>query len=163
MELEVTLSPDQTAERIMECHAQGLNQMVGSLVHFSEAGLHLKKIRTQVDDFGKWIGENLVFSKKTAYQYIKLNDKVEAGLDLESGEYTSIRQCLGIDHDGEKSTYREANDKRFESIPGLSSKIQHTYKGAIRAKALHNWSDDEKRALATSLVPIIDIFNELSK
>lgn len=164
IEATITLAPDDSARRIMEAHQKGLDSMVGSLKHFADAGMHLKQVRNTVDNFQEWIKKHVPFTKKTAYQYIQLHDKVEGGLDLESGKFTSIRQCLEIDHDGEKSTYSEKrHDTRFESIPGLCAKIEQNYKTALRAKPLESWSEDEKRVLANALQPIDDIYLDLLK
>lgn len=164
IEATITLAPEETASKILEAHQRGVDSMVGSLKHFAEAGLHLKQIRNTVDNFEQWCKKNIPFSKKTAYQYITLHDKVEGGLDLESGQFTSIRQCLGIDHDGEKSTYSEKrHDIRFESIPSLCIKIEQNFKSAIRAKPIDGWSEDEKRVLADALQPLDDIYLDLLK
>jgi hypothetical protein len=164
IEATITLSSEESAEKISNCHQAGKDSLINSLKHWSDAGYHLTVVRNTVDDFSKWISENLGFSRKTAYQYIKLHEKVEQGLiDLDSGKFTSLRQCLGIDHDGENSTYsRPPSDKRFESIPGLCTKIEQTWRGVIRAKPLDGWSDDEKRVLANSLKPLLEIHNELN-
>ena len=61
------------------------------------------------------------------------------------------------------STYNNpASDKRFESIPGLCTKIEQTWRGVIRVRPLNAWSDDEKRVLSNSLQPLLDIHKELS-
>jgi hypothetical protein len=166
IEATITLAPEDCALQVTEAHRRGLESMVGSLRHFSEAGLHLKKAQNTVENFTSWLKDNIPFSRKTAYQYIQLHDKVSAGLvNLDSGEFTSIRQCLGIDHDGEKSTYQEdrKNDPRFESIPGLCAKIEQNFKTASRAKPVETWSEDEKRVLANALQPIDDIYLDLLK
>ena len=167
LEAQITLQPDETLVKIKESHRAGVDSLVGSLRHFAQAGYHLREVKNSVSNFEDWVNKNLNFSKKTAYQYIKLQEKVEAGLDLEdvnedgTPKFTSIRQCLGIDHDGEKSTYSRG-DKRFESIPGLCTKIEQTWRGVVRARPLADWSPDERRVLAGSLQPILDIHNELN-
>lgn len=163
IEATITLSPEDSAIKINSCHQRGGEAMIDSLKHYAEAGMHLKKARNTVENFENWVRENLTFSKKTAYQYIKLADKVEAGLNLDSGEFTSIRQCLGIDHDGEKSTYAEKrHDARFESIPGLCAKIEQTFRSATRVKPVESWSPDEKRVIISSLASLTQIIDELS-
>ena len=124
IEATITLSPEDSAIKINSCHQRGGEAMIDSLKHYAEAGMHLKKARNTVENFENWVRENLTFSKKTAYQYIKLADKVEGGLNLDSGEFTSIRQCLGIDHDGEKSTYAE---KRHDIESGASKKLTEVF------------------------------------
>ena len=162
--IEIPGTRDGKVEEIKRAHEAGLKAMAGSLAHFSQAGQILNGIRDEVEDFSKWCKENLDFNRKTAYQYIKLHELCSSGkIDLESGEYTSIRQCLGIDHDGEKSTYQDKrqSDMRFESIPGLCNKVETFYKKAVGLKPIGDWSDDEKRLLAQSMKPIVSIYDEL--
>jgi hypothetical protein len=162
-EIIVALEVTDEASEIMQCHQAGLESMVGSLKHFAQAGSILASVKEKVSDFKAWCKDNVAFSRKTAYQYMKLHDKVQGGLDLESGEFTSIRQCLGIDHDGEKSTYSEKrSDPRFENIPGLCAKIEQSFKSAVRVKPIESWTGDEKRILATSLEPLLEIHTTLS-
>jgi hypothetical protein len=155
----VNLDP---AEEIRNAHQAGIRSMSNSLVHFTKAGEILTKVREEVEDFSKWCKENLEFNRKTAYQYLKLFELNKSGaLDLDSGKYTSIRQCLGIDHDGEKSTYSRSADQRFESIPGLCSKIEQYWKKACKSKPVTSWSDDERRLLANSIKPLMEIYKSL--
>jgi hypothetical protein len=168
LEAQITLQPDETLVKIKESHRAGVDALVGSLRHFAQAGYHLREISNSVNNFEEWVSKNLSFSKKTAYQYIKLQKQVESGLDLESvnedgtPKFTSLRQCLGIDHDGEKSTYSRG-DVRFESIPGMCTKIEQTWRGVVRARPLSDWSEDERRVLASSLQPILDIYESLKE
>lgn len=152
------------AAQIKEAHEAGVKAMAGSLRHFALAGKILAKVRDDSNDFSAWCKDNLEFNRKTAYQYIKLHELCVAGkIDLESGKFTSLRQCLGIDHDGEKSTYQEKrqSDMRFESIPGLCTKIEQFYKKATGIRSVSEWSDDEKRILRDNLRVVVDIYETL--
>jgi|GEM_PF-2364538 len=161
-EVGVIVSSRNRVEEVREAHQAGLQSMSSSLVHFARAGEVLSQVRDEVEDFKAWCKENLDFNRKTAYQYIKLHElKASGQLDLDSGKYTSLRQCLGIDHDGEKSTYSKSSDQRFESIPGLCSKIEQYWKKACKSKPVTSWTDDEKRLLANSMKPIMEIYKAL--
>ncbi len=156
---------DDKAAQIKEAHEAGIKAMAGSLRHFAQAGEILAKVRDDSNDFSAWCRDNLDFNRKTAYQYIKLHELCEAGkIDLASGKFTSLRQCLGIDHDGEKSTYQEKRqaDMRFESIPGLCAKIEQFFKKATSIRSMEEWSSDEKRILKDNLRVVVDIYETLA-
>ena len=154
------------ATQIREAHEAGVRAMAGSLRHFAQAGQILARVRDESTDFSAWCKDNLDFNRKTAYQYIKLHELCESGkVNLESGEFTSLRQCLGIDHDGEKSTYQDKrkSDSRFESIPGLCAKIEQFYRKATGIRPVTEWSDDEKRILRDNLRAVVDIYESLTE
>ena len=161
--IELVGGAETPAEKIKEAHQAGVDSFVGGLRHFAEAGAILTTVRDSEKDFAGWCKDNLSFSRKTAYQYIQLAEKVQGGLDLDSGNFTSIRQVLAIDHDGENSTYqsKRTSDPRFESIPGLCSKLEQAYKEATRARPLTDWKDDEKRVLRGAMQPVVEIYQDL--
>lgn len=159
----IDIGQNNRAEEIKTAHAEGMNAMKGSLSHFAKAGKILCIVQQEVESFPKWCEENLPFSRKTAYQYIRLNSLVESGqVCLESGKFTSLRQCLGIDHDGEKSTYQaKMTDKRFESIPSMAAKMEKFWQKGVSKRPVEDMTHDEKRALKKSLSPLVKIYKSL--
>jgi hypothetical protein len=160
----ITIGGDDRALQVHNAWEQGINGMKGSLASFAEAGRILQSVKDDLKGTGgftKWCEDNLKFNQKTACKYMKLNGMVQSGeIDLESGKFTSLRQALGIDHDGEKSTYqkeqRRRADKRYESIPAMATKIEQNCR-----KNINGLSPDEKRLLAKTLEPIVGIYKEL--
>jgi len=159
----LSLGGDNRATEIKNAHAEGVQTMKGSLRYFVKAGEILAQVQAEVESFPKWIEENLNFKRKTAYQYIALFRKCESGeIDLDSGKFTSIRQCLGIDHDGKKSTYQaKLTDKRMESLPMMAMKMDQYWKKGISKTPIEKMSPDERRTLKKSLKPILDIYESL--
>lgn len=161
----IAIGGDERAEQVHNAWHNGITGMNNSLKAFAEAGRILQAVKDEMKGTGKftkWCENNLKFNQKTACKYMKLNSMVQSRqIDLESGKFTSLRQALGIDHDGEKSTYqkeqRRRADKRYESIPALATKIEQNCR-----KNIERLSGDERRILAKTLEPIVALHRELA-
>lgn len=158
--ITVTVITD-SADEIRECHSMAVESMGKSVGHVAQAGILLINERDlRTGGFATWVEENLPFTRKTAYQYMKIGAAVDSGkLDLST--LTSVRQALKLlPNDSESST--RSKDKRMDSIPNLCLKIEQAFTEAVSSRPVSGWSVDEKETLLRSLDGILSIKEQLS-
>lgn len=158
----ITATIVQTAAtEIKEHHEAAMANMGQSVSHVAQAGILLVKERdSRHGEFAQWVEDNLPFTRKTAYQYMKIGEAVTAGkLDLEN--LTSVRQALRLLPS--ESTATRTRDRRFDSIPNLCLKIEQAFTDAIDERPITSWSPDEKETLIRSLNSVLALRDQLQR
>jgi len=148
---------DTNVNKIRAYHENAMRSMTDSIKDVAQAGLLLAEERdSRRGSFSTWVEENLPFTRKTAYKYIKVGQLVEAGLNLE--DYDSVRQALLTLKTNEKGEIEEkkVKDKRVESIPGLCLKIEKALDDAQEESPIHSWDEGQVRAIIRALESLIE-------
>jgi hypothetical protein len=148
---------NNNVNRILAYHESAVNSMTDSIKDVAQAGFLLRDERdARKGSFNKWVEENLPFTRKTAYKYIKMAGLVEAGLNLE--DFDSVRQALltlKTNEKGELEEKERPKDKRVESIPGLCMKIEKALDDAAEKSPVDSWGDDQVRAIIRALESLL--------
>ena len=146
---------DNNVNRIRTYHENAMRSMTDSIKDVAQAGIILAEERDKRrGSFSQWVEENLPFTRKTAYKYIKVGQLVESGLNLE--DYNSVRQALLTLKTTDGAETRErVRDKRVESIPGLCMKIERAFEQAESERPVTNWDESQVRAVIRALESLI--------
>ena len=133
-----------------------MSKMGDTLRDIGQAGLLLAEERDKRrGSFSQWVQDNLPFTRKTAYAYIKVGKLVEAGMSLDN--FSSMRQAiLSMKPDREESEEKpRERDKRVESIPSLCMKIEKALDDASETSPVDEWGDDQVRAIIRALESLL--------
>lgn len=143
---------DTNVNRICAYHESAMRSMGDSLKDIGQAGLILAEERDKNrGSFSQWVQDNLPFTRKTAYAYIKVGKLVEAGMSLEN--FSSMRQAI-LSMKPEPEEGDEApreRDRRVESIPSLCMKIERAFDEAEEASPISSWDEGQIRAVIRAL------------